>query len=207
MKVVQVTLLTIFCFLFAVAEAQPTNFAKVDSFAISIGKADGLTIPQLAHALTDPFTEPTLKTRAIYTWMAYHIAYDCPAYHTATKRKADPKDVFRMRKAVCEGYANLFAELCEQAKLMCLTIDGFARNGTETFEEELKEPNHTWNAVRINGEWKLVDVTWASGYTDKWVKNFTQSFSGTYLEATDDDLCRSYEWPRVLQKNRSIILT
>ena len=162
---------------------QSYNFSFIDSFALSVGKADSLSIPQLTYLLTDRFKDPVLKTRAIYTWIANNISYDCPAFHSASKRKAEPKDVFRLRKAVCEGYSNLFMEMCNHAQVMCLTIDGYARNGSEVIGEELKEPNHTWNAVRIGEEWKMIDVTWASGYTDKNVRSFTPEFSDAYFFA------------------------
>ena len=27
-------------------------------------------------------------------------------------------------------------------------------------------PNHSWNAVKLEGKWYLCDATWAAGYTD-----------------------------------------
>lgn len=181
MRVITAGLLILILIVSAKGYGQKYDFSAVDSFAIHVGKADSLSIPQLSYLLTDRFKDPVLKTRAIYTWIAHNISYDCPAFHSIGKRKADPKDVFRLRKAVCEGYANLFMEMCNQAGVMSLTIDGYARNGTEIIAEALQEPNHTWNAVRIGEEWKMVDVTWASGYTDKKVRSFTPQFSDTYF--------------------------
>jgi transglutaminase/protease-like cytokinesis protein 3 len=165
-----VFLLPVFCIN---TYGQQTDFATVDKYAISIGKADTLTIPQLTYKLTDRYKDPVLKTRAIYTWIAYNISYDCPAFHSPSRIKGEAIDVFKSRKGVCEGYANLFREMCSLASVQCVTVDGYARNMSETIGEEL-EVNHTWNAVRINEEWKLIDATWGSGYTDKKVKVFTQ---------------------------------
>ncbi len=161
--------------------SQYSSLKSVDSFAISIGKGDSMTIQQVSRLLTEKYTDPILKSRAIYTWIAYNIAYDCQAFHTISKRKENPEDVFRLRKAVCAGYSNLFMEMCSYAGLRCLTVDGYGRNGTETIGEEIIEPNHSWNVVLIGNEWKVIDVTWASGYTDKKVKNFTPQFSETYF--------------------------
>lgn len=173
-----VFLLPVFCIN---AYSQQADFATADNYAISIGKADTLTIPQLTYKLTDRYKDPVLKTRAIYTWIAYNIAYDCPAYHSPSRIKGEAKDVFKFRKGVCEGYANLFREMCSLANVQCVTIDGYASNMSSTIGEELAEVNHTWNAVRINDEWKLVDATWGSGYTDKKVKVFTQYFNDIYF--------------------------
>jgi hypothetical protein len=170
-----------FLFFFLPGFCQSSDFARVDSFVVRLKGVESLSIPQLSYLLTDPFKNPAEKARAIYTWIAHNITYDCAAFHSASKRKADPKDVYRLRKAVCEGYANLFMEMCNHAGVMCLTIDGYARNGSEIMGEDLKGPNHAWNAVRIGEEWKMIDVTWASGYTDKKVRNFTPQFSSTYF--------------------------
>jgi hypothetical protein len=161
--------------------SQYSSLKSVDSFAISVGKGDSLTIQQISYLLTEKYTNPILKSRAIFTWIAHNIAYDCQAFHTISKRKEKPEDVFELRKAVCAGYSNLFMEMCSYAGLRCLTVDGYARNGTETIGEEMIEPNHSWNVVLIENEWKVIDVTWASGYTDKKVKNFTPQFSETYF--------------------------
>ena len=167
--------------LLAKGHAQTPGLSKADSVAIATGKADSLSIADLTYRLTAPFDDPVLKTRAIFTWIAYNISYDCPAYHNESKRKGDPDEIFRTRKGVCEGYANLFQTMCSYAQVQCLTIDGYARNGADIYEDDPDEPNHTWNAVRINGAWHLADATWASGYTDKRVKVFTQHFSDVYF--------------------------
>lgn len=163
------------------AYTQGYDFAKVDSFAINVGKADSLSIPELTQVLTQKLSDPVLKTRAIYTWIAHNIAYDCPAYHVAAKRKSKPEDVFRLRKGVCEGYSNLFMEMCSYANVQCLTINGHARNVRTPAGEAFSGEGHAWNAVRIDGEWKMIDVTWAAGNVDYKVKNFTQKFTDVYF--------------------------
>jgi hypothetical protein len=163
------------------SKSQSVDYSKVDSSAIYLGKSDSLSIPELTYKLTHTFSDPLLKTRAIFTWIAHNISYDCPAYHNESKRKGDPEEIFKLRKGVCEGYANLFQAMCSYANIQCLTIDGYARNGADILEENSDEPNHTWNAVRINGDWHLLDVTWASGYTDNKVRIFTQNFSDVYF--------------------------
>ncbi len=156
-------------------------FEAIDSFAISIGSCDSMDIPTITNQLTRPFTDQISKTRAIYTWIANNINYDCPAYHIPTKRVSEPEKVLKLRKAVCEGYANLFQEMCSNANIQCLTIDGYARVSIDDIGNKSKAPNHTWNAVQINGVWKLIDVTWASGVVDKKVKYFTKLFSDFYF--------------------------
>lgn len=179
MKLAKTVIVIFLCAVTFKGFAQGYDFAKVDSFAISIGKADSLTIPLLTQKLTSRYSDPVLKTRAIYTWIAHNISYDCPAYHVASKRKVKPEDIFRERKGVCEGYANLFMEMCSYANVQCLTISGHARNGRMPVGSG-GEP-HAWNAVRINDQWQLIDVTWGAGYTDNKVKTFTHRFTDAYF--------------------------
>jgi hypothetical protein len=60
------------------------------------------------------------------------------------------------------------------------TIQGGVELG---LSKKLAWYNHAWNAVRIGSQWKLVDVTWGSGYAE--MKNdtliYTPSLNVRYL--------------------------
>ena len=50
--------------------------------------------------------------------------------------------------------------LCDYAGIEAQVVQGYARGlGSSRFRT-----NHTWNTVKIDSAWQLVDVTWASGY-------------------------------------------
>lgn len=161
--------------------SQQGLYAEVDKYAIGVGRADSLSLQDLSQLLTGRWSAPEDKVRAIYTWIAHNIAYDCPAYHNPGKRKDKPEEVMQARKAVCGGYANLFCEMCSHSGIQCLTIDGYALNGGDEPGLALPETNHSWNTVRIGQQWQVVDVTWGSGFTDSKVKVFTPQFSETYF--------------------------
>src|SRR5690606_24598150 len=57
-----------------------------------------------------------------------------------------------------------------------VVIHGYAR--TNDGRKFPFRANHSWNAVRIENEWHLLDVTWASGYID--------SRSNIYVARTDE---------------------
>lgn len=157
------------------------EYEIVDKYAVSIGYPDSVSLNELTLRLTDRIPDPALKARAIYAWIAHHIAYDCPAYHSLGRRKNSPEEVYMSKRAVSAGYANLFMEMCSYAKVQCLVIDGYSRNSWDVTGETMEEPNHNWNAVRIDGDWKLIDVTLASGYTDEKVKTFTKAYSDIFF--------------------------
>ncbi|MBQ3418394.1 MAG: hypothetical protein IJH32_11275 [Ruminococcus sp.] len=62
--------------------------------------------------------------------------------------------VLKENYAVCEGYARTFELLMNLLGVDCVGITGMA--GGEDKEEEL----HMWNAVKLSGDWYLVDATW-----------------------------------------------
>ena len=55
-------------------------------------------------------------------------------------------------KAVCEGYSKLFQYLCCRTGINATQIPGEAGGG-----------GHMWNAVKLDGDWYEIDVTWDDG--------------------------------------------
>lgn len=61
---------------------------------------------------------------------------------------------------VCDGYADTFMLL----GTMCGLDVSIQIGGVPSGEELLVEMgNHAWNMVRVDGEWRMVDVTWDDG--------------------------------------------
>lgn len=118
-------------------------------------------VEKLSNALTENITEDYDKACLIFEWIRYNIRYDSEAYRKNKKRiNATTTDVLRRREAVCLGYSQLFADMCKYAGLEAVVIDGHSKQGS--YPPKMEEADHAWNAVRINGEWKLLDVTWAA---------------------------------------------
>ncbi|MDE6618486.1 MAG: hypothetical protein K2K13_05635, partial [Clostridiales bacterium] len=90
-------------------------------------------------------------------------------------------------KALCEGYSKAFKVIMDKLGIPCVLIAGPACNGIDSVDgrESTYEP-HMWNAVRVEGEWYGVDVTW----------NDTENNHGKYLLLGEDSLMKSrYEDP------------
>jgi Transglutaminase-like superfamily len=177
-------LLMICCCAAAAVKAQPgkyQGFAVVDSFIAKLKVSDTVDVYTLTDAVTRPFSETSQKVRAIYSWITRNIAYDCIAFRSRSKRKDDAFDVLRARKGVGEGYANLFAEMCSAAKIRSITVPGYLRSKTDDIGNFPAEVNHTWNVVQIGSQWRLIDCTLGSGFTDRQVRTFTRQFSDAYF--------------------------
>jgi hypothetical protein len=120
------------------------------------------------------------RARAIFRWISDRIAYDAEAFQA--KRRTDPRPaaVLKSRKAVCEGYAQLFDALCSAANVRSVKITGYAKGTSFVPHQSFKQDRftHAWNAVNLEGVWRPLDVTWGAGFVNegKFVKSFNDYF-------------------------------
>ena len=143
--------------------ALPTDiqneYRKIDNDVLSMTGARFDTPEQLVSQFVNKYPEDHDRVRSIYTWMALNIIYDDGARGENSKRDQKALNVWKAKKAVCEGYANLFNEMCRIAGIESRSVVGYVPNADGS---PLRYPNHVWNSVKIDGKWHLLDVTWAS---------------------------------------------
>jgi hypothetical protein len=170
--------------IFAQQGKNAIDFSRVDSLALTITYKDDIF--SLTKQLTGPFSDQTLKARAVFRWITDNIAYDYKYYNKFAYKGKEPKgfecrgdsmdcetrklvwenkyigNVLNEKKAVCQGYSMLFKKMCEIAGIEAEIIPGYVR--TEYYQiGNMGELDHAWNAVRLNGEYYLLDPTWAAG--------------------------------------------
>jgi len=139
-------------------KANPRLFSHANEAPDSVETSIG----SLANYLMAPAQDEREVVETIFYWMAVNITYhDDPDYEMVF---ADSivSVTFRTREAGCEGTARLFKALCDSARVECVIIFGFAE-GYGFDRQRSSRPNHGWNAVKIDGQWLLVDATWGSG--------------------------------------------
>ena len=126
---------------------------------------------QLVSYLEDVAETDLEKSRALYVWLAENISYDAKSINKNKYGDNTAEGVLKSKKAVCAGYANLFELLGKQMGLDILTLGGYSKNTDDEQEWYFvdEEADHAWNVIRIDGEWKVFDATWAAGiaYDDK----------------------------------------
>lgn len=106
---------------------------------------------------------------AIHDWVCLNIFYDSDSIE-GSKNNAPyiASDVLASKRAVCLGYANLYAALCRSAGIPCNVVTGHALgidSGESSWDESTiasTEANHAWNEVYIDNRWIIVDTTWDS---------------------------------------------
>lgn len=175
------------------SQKRTASFSSIDWNVRSI---EAPTVDSLAKKLAAPYQTDLEKVRAIFSWIAQHIAYNTGIYNAGKGYRAatyvfDPADtitsksaieqtaesVLRRRVAICDGYSKLFKTLCDYAGVESQVILGYGKCYLE--KNEKFRTNHTWNAVKIDSVWRLLDVTWASGYvtySNEFVHHMDESY-------------------------------
>jgi transglutaminase/protease-like cytokinesis protein 3 len=135
----------------------------------------------LVGELLDGIADDSVRVKILHDWVADNVMYDAKAFFSGTIGDQDFANTLRTGKAVCAGYASLFQRMCEVAGLECVVISGYARGyGFRVFgTENPAVSNHAWNAVRVGGQWKLVDVTWDAGHIS--AGDYTKEYSTKYF--------------------------
>ena len=165
------------------AAQQTSNWTTADQYILSknytVNSSEDLQL--LLTDIQNAFTDTALKLRAIYAWVTANIAYDCGIYHNQ-KSFSSVDSVLKYKKATCAGYTVLFKYMCDDLNIPCTIIGGYGRSGIGDLliDSDSLKVNHAWCAVMLNNKWQLIDVAWASGYTDENCKTFTRHRNDWY---------------------------
>lgn len=157
-----------------------------------LSKKENLSIDSVVNFVNSNFTVPEDKARAYYRFTSLYIAYnvqrldellilttnmesfDGPLHYTISQK---PEDVFKNRKGVCEGICRLMVKFCESSGIQSQMVVGYCKTPEGDF---VKDIGHAWNAVKLDSAWKLLDITWSSGYID-YNRQFVRHVSGKYF--------------------------
>ena len=141
------------------------DFSELDRFAKELNYS-GTSITELANLLAQNATTETEKARIIYAWITQHITYDLVAFNDAVYHDKYPdvsaEKVLRDRTTICSGYSNLYYALAEAMNLESAIVIGYAKGATPSMAR-FQDVNHSWNAVKIDNAWYLLDATWGAG--------------------------------------------
>jgi hypothetical protein len=159
------------------AQPRTSSFFSIDW---RMQNVEAPTPDSLARFIAANYTTDLEKVRAVYSWITSHISYNTGIYKpgsAAVGYTFDPMDtasvwpsgdemtarkVMLRKLAVCDGYSRLFKVVCEYLGIEASIVHGYGR--TNGMGSQKFRTNHTWNAVRIDSAWHLLDVTWAAGH-------------------------------------------
>ncbi|MBR1910727.1 MAG: hypothetical protein IJ828_00035, partial [Treponema sp.] len=145
--------------------------ASISSAAFKNPKA---ALAPLVQNLVEGIDDEELKVKVIHDWICDTIAFDAQMYFLGKNKQQDFASVMKKKLALSEGYANLFKEMCSAAGIESVAVKGWSK-GFGYAGKLAKKPDYTWNAVKVNGIWKLADVTQDAGIVEirTWIKHYS----------------------------------
>ncbi len=146
------------------------------------------SIPEILKTLE--FKGDTIKV--VYDWVTDNIRYDVAKlnrmkageasrgkknFKSQEERNAyNLKKTLSRKKGVCQDYSLLFDEMMKALNYKSFIVTGYTKNRKGKINTGT---GHAWNAVKVNGQWKLFDTTWGAGYVEnnrKFVKRYNQNW-------------------------------
>lgn len=182
------------------------DFSNVDEIVSNYPKSFS-KVEDLASKINQDFSKEEEKARAIYSWIAFNVKYDVKSYFSnsnmrpisyrySTEAEKIEKQhqikmdlinkTFKSKLAVCQGYALLFEHLANLSGLESVFVTGNAKASATDIGKLPTQSLHAWNAVKVNGKWELVDVTWGAGVVNPQKRIFVPKFNDGYFFTEPD---------------------
>ena len=109
-------------------EVIPENpFAAIDAHARNCPEQFESDLSSLADYLGQLATTDLEKARSIYVWLTDNIHYDDDAFNTGQFGNYSSSSTLISKKAVCEGFGNLYQALGEELNLNIRKVEGYAK--------------------------------------------------------------------------------
>jgi transglutaminase/protease-like cytokinesis protein 3 len=115
------------------------------------------------------------KQKAINDWIVANLAYD-----TSLAQHSAYAGLFGSKKTVCQGYALLAYRMLSEAGLPNQILEGMAGGQL-----------HTWNLVKLDGNWYHLDTTWNDPVPDK-----EDQISYGYYNLNDAQIKTNHSWKK-----------
>ncbi|KAF5977530.1 SH3-domain-containing protein [Fusarium coicis] len=139
---------------------QAINLSQVDKNSRFIsGLPPAITAIQLATTyVCRPYRSEVQRLRAIFTWVSEKICWE-----EDFEGEIDTTRVIQAKRACAEEYAVLVMEMCSAIGIHCEIVRGYLKSPGEVSEINIMpRPNHWWNAVVVDNEWRMIDCCLAS---------------------------------------------
>ena len=108
----------------------------------------------------------------VYCWVTKNISY-----YIGPRPDNTPLGALQKRITQCSGYARLFKQLLKIFNIKSILVHGIGR--TYNLSPKPNKENHEWNAIKLNGEYYLCEVTWGAGKVEN--NKFVRSYNTFYF--------------------------
>ncbi|XP_066523190.1 LOW QUALITY PROTEIN: kyphoscoliosis peptidase-like [Hoplias malabaricus] len=174
------------------------DFSKVDTHAINTGKElkskKVFSAQAIAQAITVETSSDLERLRAIWIWLCHNIEYDVSGYLGLSKMVHTPEEVIKTGRGVCSGYSSVCSQLCREVGIECREVSGYGKGMGYNLGQSYrnKDPDHSWNAVRLEGLWYLLDACWGAGKVNMDSKAFNKRYDEFYFLTEPDELINTH---------------
>lgn len=173
------------------------SFSQVDKAARFITSLpSSITAASLATGyICRPYRSGVQRLRAIFIWCAERISWeedhDIDGYNY--DQAIDTRRVIQTKRGSSREVSALVLEMCIAIGIHAEIVQGYLKTPGEDLDlDAVSRPNHFWNAILVDGEWRMMDSSLASPTNPK--RTFYSSISTSiaeawYFLATPGELC------------------
>ncbi len=143
------------------------DFSTIDEYSKKAPSSATKSVEKLATFLNEGTNNDLEKVRAYYVWITHNVNYDTKTFFSGNPNpKTKASDALQRKMAVCQGYSELFKELCAFSNIQCKLISGYSKGYGFNPKQKLSKSDHAWNIVFVDNKWQHIDATWGAGYVD-----------------------------------------
>jgi len=105
-----------------------------------------------------PHRSDVQRLRAIFTWVTERITWE-----EDFEGRLDTTRVIQSKRGCNQEIAMLVREMCSAVGLYAEEVHGYLKSPGEVLDlDTIARPNHWWNAVIVDGEWRIMDCALAN---------------------------------------------
>ena len=172
------------------------SFSQVDKGARCITSLPNMiTAAVLAtNYVCRPYRSAVQRLRAIFTWCSERVSWDDDVIlHGYDDAYTDTRRVIQTKRGSSREVSALIVEMCTAIGLHAEQVRGYLKAPGEGLDlDAVTRPNHFWNAVLIDNEWRILDASIASPTNPKRSQYSSLSISiaeAWYFLARPSEIC------------------
>lgn len=143
------------------AYSSSNNYSELTKSYSNVTEDDINTINSILNSIIKPGMTETEKIRTVHNWIVCNTTYN-DKYYDRGDSFNHVSNLLNNKTGVCQGYSVTFYIFMKQMGIPCTLVMG-----------NTDDVSHAWNAVKLDGNWYYIDVTW-----DDPVVNGTSNYPG-----------------------------
>lgn len=143
------------------------SFSQVDKAARFITSLpSSITAASLATGyICRPYRSGVQRLRAMFIWCAERISWEEDHEMDSFNYNApiDTRKVIQTKRGSSQEIAAVVLEMCTAIGIHAEIVQGYLKTPGEDLDlDAISRPNHFWNAILVDGEWRMMDASLAS---------------------------------------------